>query len=248
MDNVCANELFEACQILFGPEVDIGSDFLNYIQPGGIKSAFRLVARDTHPDVAAEDSTDRFIEARRAYERLQGYIEHRDNFRGPGEMSAAGSAPGGRAREAKAPHRASFYKGSMPMRVLLFGEFLFYSREVTWESLFKAVAWQRGKRPRLGEFALRWGWLDSHKIGTVLRARRGGERIGETIVRLRYCTRLQVSTMVMAQRRQQPRIGDYFLTAGLLDAHRLNNEIYRKFVEHNKRYPGKGVTGSHTGR
>ena len=44
-------ELFKACNILFGSEIDTNMDFLYYIQTNGIKSAYRKKAFQTHPDL-----------------------------------------------------------------------------------------------------------------------------------------------------------------------------------------------------
>lgn len=69
-------ELFDACTVLFGPDVEISLDFLSYLRPSGIKAAFRQKARETHPDRAKilgknEDMMNElFKEVTLAYEKL----------------------------------------------------------------------------------------------------------------------------------------------------------------------------------
>ena len=45
-------QLLQSCQILFGPEADITLQFLGYLQPSGVKTAYRRMVMETHPDPA----------------------------------------------------------------------------------------------------------------------------------------------------------------------------------------------------
>ncbi len=36
-------ELFEACLVLFGPETSVSEDYLKYLRPSGLKSAYRKI-------------------------------------------------------------------------------------------------------------------------------------------------------------------------------------------------------------
>jgi hypothetical protein len=36
-----SSELFQACETIFGPEVNVSIEFLEYLQPIGIKTAYR---------------------------------------------------------------------------------------------------------------------------------------------------------------------------------------------------------------
>jgi len=50
MDDVLTTtRLFSACRVLFGPQVEITLEFLNYLQESGVKDAYRRRARETHP-------------------------------------------------------------------------------------------------------------------------------------------------------------------------------------------------------
>ena len=89
-------ELFHACQILFGSELDVGRDFLEYLQPSGIKTAYRKKARETHPDTAAARGeiacrrhAAEFQNVQQAYEHLSRYLEAREKgFRFRGRAAA----------------------------------------------------------------------------------------------------------------------------------------------------------------
>ncbi|MCK4911129.1 MAG: J domain-containing protein [Thermodesulfovibrionales bacterium] len=243
-------ELYKACNILFGSDVDVSFDFLQYIQPSGIKSAYRKLARLTHPDHAAggvEDAgAERFIEANWAYESLNAFITHRDRravrgmFRGAGRDTVRRPASRRRRRKysrtAQGRPRGNYYNGVMPLRKLMFGEFLFYSGEVSWEALIKAIVWQRGQRPRLGDMASRWGWLSGEDVIQVLRSRMHGESIGHALVRLGICSSLQVRALLRTQRKQQKPFGEFFITNGYIARSHLNLVLYKKFLKHNSAF------------
>ena len=76
-----SSELFEACETIFGPEVNVSIEFLEYLQPIGIKTAYRKRALETHPDRAkalgsfARDLNTKFIDVQQAYEKLLLFVE-----------------------------------------------------------------------------------------------------------------------------------------------------------------------------
>ena len=76
-----SSELFEACETIFGPEVNVSIEFLEYLQPIGIKTAYRKRALETHPDRAkalgsfARDLNTEFRDVQQAYEKLLLFVE-----------------------------------------------------------------------------------------------------------------------------------------------------------------------------
>ena len=80
------HELYRACEVIFGPELAVSRDFLEYLQPAGIKSAFRKRAMETHPDrtAAAADhsaqrrTTELFHAVQTSYEQLLSYLKARE--------------------------------------------------------------------------------------------------------------------------------------------------------------------------
>lgn len=95
-------ELFKACHVLFGGQLDISREFLEYIQWTGVKSAYRKKVRETHPDGAAQQGelvqrqmADEFRSVQKAYENLKNFLEARDK----------GLVYSGKRVQAKANHR-----------------------------------------------------------------------------------------------------------------------------------------------
>jgi len=237
-------KLLKACQILFGPGVDVSRDFLFYIQPSGIKSAYRKRALVTHPDRllhlgedARQRVADRFIETTWAYRKLLEFINRRDRGarlyvtatnRTRPKMRPMHAEPHGGSRR---PH-GNYYRGPMPFRRLPIGQFLFYAGEISWESLIKAIVWQRNQRPRMGDIAKKWGWLREPEILFALKRRRLGEPIGEALVRHELLSRAQLEVLLRTQRNLQKPFGDYFVLNGHLTRNQLNG-LLRELARHN---------------
>ncbi len=78
---ITSSDIFQACETIFGPEIKISDDFLECLQPVGIKTAYRKRALETHPDRAkalgsfARDLNTEFIDVRQAYEKLLLFVE-----------------------------------------------------------------------------------------------------------------------------------------------------------------------------
>jgi hypothetical protein len=258
MNALLHKDLYRACSILFGPGVDVSVDFLFYIQPSGIKSAYRRRALATHPDRAAGSgvdalrlSTDQFIETHWAYERLLKFVTKRDRM-----GATAPAHPARQAREARAarprpaaprPHTATggarstarpkghYYKTRIPARRMQFGEYLYYAGHVPWETLIKAIVWQRAQRPRLGDLALKRGWLEPWHLKAVGQRRKLGEQVGEVFVRLGYLSRARMRSLVYLQRSMQRPIGEYFTAGGYLSPAGLAHAL-KDFHRHNIRH------------
>ncbi len=78
------HELFDACRILFGSDLNITRDFLEYLQASGLKTAYRKRALETHPDRIAAmgiseqlHDTSLFRQVQTAYEDLTSYLDAR---------------------------------------------------------------------------------------------------------------------------------------------------------------------------
>ncbi|MBW1780325.1 MAG: hypothetical protein JRL30_06260 [Deltaproteobacteria bacterium] len=211
-------EASKACGILFGPQVEASLDFLKYLQPSGLKAAYRRKALETHPDRADAIGKDQ------------------------AEMTQLGSKVDLNRRRAKATQRNGrqtrasdhFYNGAIPKRNLLIGQFLYYSGRVSWKTLIDAIVWQRRQRPLIGQIALRWRKLSEHEIQTILLVRKLGEKFGECAARTGYLTRFEVMALLGGQSRLQSPIGEYFLKRNILRKEDMANMVNRQQI-HNRR-------------
>jgi len=78
-------ELYRSCRIIFGKDLKISREFLQYLQLSGIKKAYRKKALEIHPDREAcqtltlqQSMAHQFIDVHEAYKNLVAYLEARD--------------------------------------------------------------------------------------------------------------------------------------------------------------------------
>ncbi len=241
MELASTEELLDACGVLFGPEVKVSPQFLHYIQPSGIKAAFRERALETHPDRAVAlgkyeaRMEDVFKEVVLAYEKLSASIK------GDGIVLVKKRANGGNGRAPASPraYDADFsdilYTGDIPRRELLFGRFLYYSGHISWRSLIQAITWQRNQRPRVGQIALEWGMLSRKEIHEIITGRSASEKFGEAALRQGFINRLNLMAILGKQRGLHRPLGEYFVKRNQFT--RLNmNWAAEEQRRHNVRY------------
>ena len=251
------SELFDSCRILFGPELQCSHEFLDYLQIGGVKSAFRRRAMETHPDRMVtggqgSGSLDAsgFHLVRQAYENLLDFL--RDKQQAPPTISASNGeqehGPAGyyehrrRIRPIVLPEEVQsrrgctsterYHQGELPERELLFGHFLYYSGLANWRTIARILAWQRNERPRLGEIGIRYGWLDQEDITMVLKKRRYLAPFGQTARALGLLDQRQVRMLLARQQQLQKKFGTILLEKNLLKDYELR-ELLQRFQDHN---------------
>ncbi len=239
MDALDSN-LIQACRILFSPDIS-PPRFFRHLQLPEVRRAYRRRALLVHPDrvITANEEvkkrfTEAFIEANWAYHQITGFIEKRDCHFPP--MGEKGAWNGSATRPPRGNDQGvRFYRGSLPRRPLLFGEFLYFSGLVPWKTLIEAIVWQRKQRPRFGEMARRWFQLSSREIEWIMAERRPLERIGEAAVRQKVLTRFQANAILCHQRLRQRKIGGYFVEKGYLTEGRVK-ELLLFFERFNRQF------------
>jgi len=242
---VSRDDLFKACESLFGTDIDVSVEFLRYLKPAGVKAAFRKKALETHPDraVVLDGQTDfmetRFKEINLAYQLLQEFLGCPWKY----SLDEAGTIYKCRQQTVKPAARRKthnhktepLYRGRMPSRRLLFGQYLYYAGHISLASMIKAIVWQRLQRPSVGAIAASWGWIEGKDILDVLRSRRYGEKFGECALRRGYISKYQLLLLLDRQRTIQPQIGGYFVEQGMLNSLSLYRSI-AEMKKHNKKF------------
>jgi curved DNA-binding protein CbpA len=231
------SELFDACRVLFGPDIDLSVDFLHYLHFDGVKAAFRRRAKETHPDLShivsshnQSHNAEHFRRANEAYELLGRFIRNRRvQVRKEGVVNS-GSAKSERSRD----DGGALYQGTVPTRPLPLGRFLYYQGVIPYRTLLDAVTWQRRSRATIGSIARQWGWLSPSDVETVL-AIRHGERFGEKAVRSGLLNAFQVKLLLLHQNSQNRRIGHYFVQHNIVSRQQMEM-LVREQLMHNKRY------------
>lgn len=219
-------EILDACRVLFGPEVDTSLEFLRYLQPSGLRAAYRRRALETHPDrsmALGENQagmSDRFIEATTAYETLIPLVQGNGTLRisaDPGRDSRKGKSGATQARQSG--FSDLYYTRDIPKREMPIGQYLYFSGLISWRTLIEAITWQRRQRPLIGQIALRWRMLSVADVQKVLTEKGFRERFGDRAVRLGYLSHFQLMAILGKQRSLQLPIGKYFVRHGILSRH-----------------------------
>jgi curved DNA-binding protein CbpA len=235
--------LLNACRTLFGKEINLSHEFLDYLQPSGAKTAFRNQAKAHHPDAHASSSshvrqqqTERFREIRQAYDLLMEYLEKRPHLRASSFRRKPAQTTSYRSRSTprqSTQQRPQPKPVSVPSIPLEFGMYSFYQGKVTYQQLIEALVWQRRQRPTLGSIAQKWGWLSENKVAQILGYRGQTVRFGKKAIELGYLKPHQVEALLHYQRTLQKRIGQYFVEKGLLTEEETN-QIFQHLTKHNR--------------
>jgi len=235
-------ELFDACLVLFGPETIVSEEYLKYLRPAGLKSAYRKIALETHPDRARtlgkrpSELNARFTEVSLAYHKLNAAINEDGILLADPPPDYRSTKRSRKRPEKKKPRRKNadhFFSGAIPQRHLLFGQFLFYSGIVSWKTYIRALIWQRRQRPLLGQLAMEWGLLTLQDIREILADRQLGEKFGESAVRQGYLKAYNLLTLLGRQRRLQARFGEFFLQNGWFTKEQV--DAFYKLQQHHNR-------------
>jgi hypothetical protein len=124
------------------------------------------------------------------------------------------------------------YNGPIPDRELLFGHYLYYSGLVNWQTIAKALVWQRTRRPRIGELGCNYGWLSNKDILHILKSRALTDAFGKSAVLQGFLTPNQLRLLLFQQKRLQKKFGDYFIANNLLSESQVNL-LVQQFRNHN---------------
>lgn len=242
-------ELLDACRVLFSGDVQINRDFLYYIQPSGIKAAYRTKAKETHPDcfvgadpALCERQGELFRDVSQAYKLLEAFsTSGQKKLWSPADVATGFSADCGASRHNSAQNSYSDDNCqqqspfSLPERHLETGLFLYYRGIISYPEMIEALVWQRRQRPILGQIARNWGWLCDADVQAVNRYHGDRGRFGKRAVSLGYLTPFQVQVLLRHQRQAQKLFGQYFVEQGRLSADEIEAYI-REQQQHNLRY------------
>ncbi|QEM69302.1 J domain-containing protein [Geobacter sp. FeAm09] len=230
-------QLMDACRILF-PTAEVTRDFLCYIQPEGLKNAYRNRARECHPDACGGVGdpfrrTELFRRSVEAYKLLSDYLKTRKPAvihlrRGHGTKPVLSQAPVAERAEGE-----QYYEGELPAIELKLGLYLYYRGVVSYQAVVRALMWQRDLRPPLGDYACRWGWLREEDVAAILRATHIVGSFGERAVALGLLSPSQLNIILLHQRSMQQPLGRYFVVNSLVSEPALRHHL-RELTRHNR--------------
>lgn len=239
--------LIDACRTLFGPQIDIGREFLQYLQPEGIKSAYRSRARECHPDSYPGEGdiverTELFRRSVEAYQLLIGFVRDRSIAPPISGPTRRQPTPPPRATRRPRPFRTlpprargeRYYDGPMPPLELKMGLFLYFRGVVSYQAVVRALLWQREMRPSIGDLACSWGWMTPDIVDYVLSASHIPGQFGSRAIKLGLLDEKRLTVLLFHQRSLQKPIGRYFVEEErLLDERQLVRLMQERII-HNR--------------
>lgn len=230
-------ELRSACRVLFGTVLDPPVEFFSYLQPEGVKAAFRKRARETHPDTCTDNgfyqavSPEPFHRVTEAYNLLYSFAKQKKPVSAPAK-------PGDHDQfHCNNANRHLYHRGPLPLRQLEIGRYLYYRGIIPHQSLISALVWQRAQRPLLGQIARNWGFLSDAAVQIILRSSNSG-LFGEKAVRKGLLTRHKLSLLLSHQRSRQQKLGKYFVQSGYLSEDEIEKAVL-EMQRHNAQFKGQ---------
>ena len=241
-------ELLDAMQVIFGPAVDNGVNYLHQVSESDFKSVFRKRVMNSHPDRAVhvgrspEVLTREVQQINQAYQVLFPFIHGRktgaEHARGRAH-TARPASPRTRAYSRTRTPKTFFHSGGMPPRRLRLAQFLFYCKVIDWQTMIDALIWQMRRRPKFGIIAAEWDLLTTEEIIAIIRSAKMREKFGETAVRLKLMSEFDVLSVLGKQRGYDCCIGRFFVDTGRLTRYQLDDYL-RQQMRHNRLYPVRG--------
>lgn len=248
-------QIEQACRLLFGEGTPVSREFIDYMQPEGLKMAFRTLALETHPDRAAtlglrqDVLAARFRQVHQAYELLKPYVSGEKKTPEPFVSPARPARPASSKSSARKkrehskanpqPQRNStpdgkdfYYGGRLPRHRMRFGQYLYYRQLISWNTLIGALVWQKSVRPRLGSIAIEKGWLAEWQARAIQSSMSAQEFWGEAAIRMGLLDESQIRALLGWQRLQGPLLGRYFTEFKKFEEDALRKYL-REHISHN---------------
>ncbi len=227
--DITIDKLFQCCEEIFPSGVVISIDFINSLNAEGIKSAFRVKAKEIHPDklqnkqLSVNNVANRFNSLVDSYKTLLAYADS-------GYKTFSSPKTGKTEKHETADKEDSlFHSGEIPKVQLRFSQYLYYRGIISWNDCINSLVWQRKKRPVFGEIAIRKGFLDFKMIGQLLKYSRPGEKIGEIASRLKILNKKEISEILGNQMTYKASVGEFFVEKGFITREQLKvflNDLY----------------------
>lgn len=244
MSNSSIQDIFDAYYLILSPADRPTLDFVRHLQLPALKTAYRKKALETHPDRSKvvgkieSELNNRFQEVCRAYEILRTAIQRRTTPVSEQTFDSQNKqTPKKSAVHQKENDSNLHYKGIIPDRILLTGQYLYYSGLISWQALIKAIHWQQRQRPPIGQIARQWGILSSYDIKNILIERsweKGYDlKFADYALKRGYITSFEHMALLGKQKCLQRPIGEYFIGKKILSPQELSR-ILKKLTIHNR--------------
>jgi hypothetical protein len=143
---------------------------------------------------------------------------------------------GGKALHASLlPKKELFFNGAVPPRKLRMATFLYYRGIISCYHVMESIAWQKDRRPLIGQMAMQIGKLSADDFARVIVHVKNGERFGTVARRMNLLSCSIIAALVKAQEKYDCRIGRYFIEKRILPENSLL-KLEKELHQHNQKY------------
>lgn len=243
---ISKTNLFNAYQVLFGYNKGVSIELLKQLRKPVLKAVYLKKALETHPDRSKvlgkveSEMSERFREVTQAYNNLNSILDDQIDILYDKTCTYAKKEEKSERVYKKKVWSDHFYKGWLPKRRLLIGQFLYYSGLISWRNLIDAIIWQKKQRPVIGQIAINWGILSPYDIRKIMTERnmeqRHKEKFGEYACRKGYITSFEQIALLGKQRILQRPLGEYFIEQRILCAKEIADIVAKQKI-HNRHVP-----------
>jgi hypothetical protein len=121
-----------------------------------------------------------------------------------------------------------YFTGALPPRKLRLGTFLYYRGLISYYQVMESIAWQKDRRPLIGQMAMQIGKLSPEKFARIIVHVKNGGCFGSIALKQKLLSPSVIAALVKAQEKYDCRIGRYFIERHILSEdklHKLENEM-----------------------
>lgn len=240
-----SGDVVNAYRILFGSRD--GVSHISIPDHKAVRRAYRQKVKLFHPDLAVQSAMSEerlkniFLKISRAYDILSAWLCEEDNQLSRQTGSAFTKAHKWEPVKPNVPVASSvcfdenyYYMQGLPKRKLRFGEYLFYSGKINWQTFMDALVYQCQVRPMIGQLCVDSGFIDNNDVVNIMNNRNllSLEKFGEAAYRLGYITKQEISYVLKKQYKIGQPFGKYFIDKGIMSASELQKNL-TNFHYHN---------------
>ena len=243
-------DVVTACRQLFKIQPFLAHGIIPVLRLEDVKIALAKqlhTASDDQQSLPAEVTVGKYLES---YRILTEYIEHHnlevilslENYYNKSINSPSYLFPLVRsATSASPPHqlivskKELYFSGRLPSRRLRLGTYLYYRGLISYYQVMESIAWQKNRRPLIGQMAMQIGKLTSNQFARIIVHVKNGECFGAIARKQNLLPNSVIQTLVKAQEKYDCRIGRYFVEKRILSDDEIR-KLEEEMCRHNKKF------------
>lgn len=243
-------DVVTACRQLFKIQPFLAHGIIPVLRLEDVKIALAKQLQKTSDDQQfppAEIPMNSYLES---YTILTEYIErhnleviltledyHNNSINSPSYLFPLASS----VKVVPTPHRSIvskkelFFSGRLPPRRLRLGTFLYYRGLISYYQVIESIAWQKNRRPLIGQMAMQIGKLTANQFARIMVHVKNGECFGTIARKQKLLSDSVIQTLVKAQEKYDCRIGRYFVEKRILSDDEIR-KLEEEMCRHNKKF------------